>query len=187
MYKPTDLAEAQFENHRQKIWKKGQSFGAIQLRTRFIEEGSWGWEKNDGRDRIEKMQELVVDCMEKVPEVKQWWILSDNATVAIELTQKVGDDKMRHGYTEEFIRNNQHSKRAKNGPYLHNQLEPSVMDWMTLSKAEVAIVFKHGSFGQSGARGGNKVFRDESGYKCGGDSMLIFRRRTPNIYRYQQE
>jgi hypothetical protein len=93
--------------------------------------------------------------------ISHWWLIADNRTVAKYVLQRLPEyhpnvpvivDLDPHFWEKEGT----HSGYAMKQKYFHSKMETSMMDFMVLHEAKVAVA-SHGSFGTTGARGNGKV------------------------------
>ncbi|CAJ1947797.1 unnamed protein product [Cylindrotheca closterium] len=93
--------------------------------------------------------------------ISNWWLIADNRTVAEYFVQKLPEYHPHVPVTVDmdphfWEKDGTHSGYAMKQKYFHSKMETSMMDFMVLHEAQVAVV-SHGSFGTTGARGNGKV------------------------------
>jgi len=169
MYAPTDLSRTLFEvRKKEMLGDSNKEYGAVHLRTYFLKER---------KVAVAAMIDMVKSCIDQFPQIGTWWMISDDPEIAQNATVLL-KPKLRHGYTDDFNMNNEHSGSSGKKQYGHALLEPSIMDWVALHEAEIAIVYWEGAFAATGARGRGKV---QQTARCGNSQMLIFAPRRRKI------
>eukprot|EP00522_Entomoneis_paludosa_P006031 CAMPEP_0172440680 /NCGR_PEP_ID=MMETSP1065-20121228/1312_1 /TAXON_ID=265537 /ORGANISM="Amphiprora paludosa, Strain CCMP125" /LENGTH=318 /DNA_ID=CAMNT_0013189651 /DNA_START=225 /DNA_END=1181 /DNA_ORIENTATION=- len=151
LFAPTDTAKTLFAARKQEVLPSPIFvYGAIQLRTWFL--------KNDKLNTVSQYVEKVHACIRLHSDISNWWILSDDPQLAINITNvEIPGYGFYHGYTDLFLQKNRHSGGAGMGRFHHEEMTGSILDWMVLHEAQVAVVTTSSKYAETGARGNEKV------------------------------
>jgi hypothetical protein len=169
---------------------KDTVYGTIHLRTYFL------METNDPatvEDIVTKIRHCLLKASQltakaetsyQIPE--NWWLLADNAKVAISVATGLDQRQQYQQQNLEINRNNtlynqnfpfvsfyhnysldtssEHSGGDKaTGLYGHQHMASSLEDWIALHKSRIAIVGPGSSYAETGAQGRGKIQRDVCG------------------------
>lgn len=170
MYAPTPWTMTLHKERLQRIFSSSTSssfseYGAIHLRTT-LGNGSikGGYDKANVVKGLSKCIKRAISLLQKkestAAPLKNWWLISDNQTVAISMQQALSDENFINVKVDtdpSFWKDYIHSGLAmKEQRFNHAKMAPSILDYMVLHESKVAII-THGSFGETGARGRGKV------------------------------
>lgn len=164
MYAPTSLSKSLHQERMSRVMllssgsiKASISYGAIHLRTIH----------SDANVRFDYSTPNLVNalsqCIEKASSyqsIKTWWLIADNRTIAEYMNHSLSllhNVKVVLDTDPQFWEKvGTHSGFAMKQKFFQEKMAPSMMDFMVLHEAEIAIV-THGSFGSTGARGNGKI------------------------------
>ena len=163
LYMPTIVSKKLHQRDRDLLFNE-TIYGSIHLRQEII---------NSEAERLSEpiptekdLSDALKKCLNDEEFVKmgveKWWIIGDNVDLVKNISKRFDD--VYHLYSDEFIANDAHSMSDDaRSMYGHVHMEKPVRDWMVLHESKVALVTA-GAFGETGARGNEKVFRQTCEY-----------------------
>jgi hypothetical protein len=169
MYFPTNLAMQLHHERKEKVLGSNTKvYGAIHLRT-VLSDATFRMDYIS-KDIVNMLNKCIGKAMniladDKRIAIKNWWLISDNKTVASFMKEECFISKEHTILIDQnatFWETNTHSGFAMKHKFFHDKLAPSIEDFMVLHESSVAIA-THGSFGSTGARGRGKIKRQECG------------------------
>ncbi|CAB9498561.1 expressed unknown protein [Seminavis robusta] len=192
MFQPTTLAMELFRERRDRFFrqllksKQTQTqtqtqthhfYGAIHLRSTKSDLKKTYYDNEDTVD-------ILRQCLQRIaPDITTWWLVSDNRTAAEYVEQRI--DRVHtdyHASQRRFDTNkgniNFHSGYQMKQKFGHENMAPSIEDFMILHESTVAVM-THGAFGDTGARGNGKIRIQGCGGGKGGDVFKVYRKPYP--------
>lgn len=181
---PTQRTKPHLSDIDKEAVKSLPSYGSIHIRTVMV-----NLKENGKPIQPDAMALMIRSCLNAAFEIsnsefpENWWILSDNATVAEIVENDIQKEqlnsltigrnnsmpvlKMFKAYdmevareqdrTGKFLSSTHSMHKDSIGLYGHPSMAGSIKDWMALYESEISIVTKNTAYGYSGARGNDKV------------------------------